>query len=362
MIRLPYLYSLVLLTLFTGCSTPPDSSPSRSPKIRSISAAGNVSILTFSEDKFSATVTIPHGSQSIEPIFKKLMADENTDVLDQYLDGTVNENIAQEIKDVIIASLPDGALDYRVTEFTTASGSSILHFALDRNLIEAIVLPIIKKYTYPGAIPILPLFSVSTTPPILNDLKRLKLLIPCENVSVPKQQLLLPNAPRAYRHGTHRGIDFYVNWGTPVRAVADGVITRAEHGYQEMSADFRLDVLDDAKIMGRTPSDVFEHLLLGQAVYIDHGFDLVPGYRAVTIYAHMSHINSGITVGSTVRRGEVIGQSGNTGTKDSTQKKKTGAHLHWEMILQNKGGEYYLGQGEQYEVLYPFLTNLFTNK
>ena len=189
----------------------------------------------------------------------------------------------------------------------------------------------------------------------------MKLLVPCENVSVPKQQLLLPNAPRAYRHGTHRGIDFYVNWGTPVRAVADGVITRAEHGYQEMSADFRLDVLDDAKIMGRTPSDVFEHLLLGQAVYIDHGFDLVPGYRAVTIYAHMSHINSGITVGSTVRRGEVIGQSGNTGTKDSTLKKKTGAHLHWEMILQNKGGEYYLGQGEQYEVLYPFLTNLFTN-
>ena len=103
MIRLPYLYSLVILTLFTGCSTPPDSSPSRSPKIRSISAKGNVSILTFSEDKFSATVTIPYGSQSIEPIFKKLMADENTDVLDQYLDGTVNDNIAQEIKDVIIA-------------------------------------------------------------------------------------------------------------------------------------------------------------------------------------------------------------------------------------------------------------------
>ena len=360
--RLPYLHLLVLLSLFTSCSAPPDSSPSGSPKTPSFGTTGNVSILTFSEDKFSATITIPHGSQSIEPIFKKLMVDDNTDVLDQYLDGTVNENIVPEIKDEIIASLPDGALDYRITEFTKAPGSSILQLALDRNLLEEIVLPIIKKYTYPGAVPILPLFSVSTKPPILNDLKGMKLLVPCDNVSVPKQQLLLPNAPRAYRHGVHRGIDFYVNWGTPVRAVADGVITRAEHGYQEMSADFRLDVLADAKIMGRTPSDVFEHLLLGQAVYIDHGFDLVPGYRAVTIYAHMSHINSGITVGSTVRRGEVIGQSGNTGTKDSTLKKKTGAHLHWEMILQNKGGEYYLGQGEQYEVLYPFLTNLFTNK
>ena len=204
MIRLPYLYSLVLLALFTGCSTPPDSSPPGSPKTPSFGTTGNVSILTFSEDKFSATVTIPHGSQSIDPIFRKLMADDNTDVLDQYLEGTVNENIVQEIKDVIIASLPDGALNYRITEFTTAPSSSILQLALDRNLIEAIVLPIIKKYTYPGAVPILPLFSVSTTPPILNDLKRLKLLIPCEDVSVPKQQLLLPNAPRAYRHGTHR--------------------------------------------------------------------------------------------------------------------------------------------------------------
>jgi hypothetical protein len=38
--------------------------------------------LTFSEDKFYATVTIPHGSQSVDPIFKKLMANDNTDVLD----------------------------------------------------------------------------------------------------------------------------------------------------------------------------------------------------------------------------------------------------------------------------------------
>jgi len=132
--------------------------------------------LTFTEDKFYATITIPHGSQSVDPIFKKLMADDNADVLDQYLDGTVREDIAPEIKDVIIASLPDGALDYRFIEFTTAPSSSILQLALDRNLIETIALPIIKKYTYPGAVPILPLFSVSTTPPIPNDLKDLKLV------------------------------------------------------------------------------------------------------------------------------------------------------------------------------------------
>ena len=31
------------------------------------------------------------------------------------------------------------------------------------------------------------------------------------------------------------------------------------------------------------------------------------------------------------------------------------------MILQNKAGEYYLGQGETHEVLYPFMENLFTD-
>ena len=359
MIRLNYLYLLVLLAPFTGCNTPPDSSPYIPPKTHSISKEGNVSILTFSEDKFYATITIPHGSQSVGPIFKKLMSGDNTNVLDQYLDGTVNEDTAPEIKDIIIASLPDGTLDYRFIEFNTTPRSIILRLELDRKLIEEIALPIINKYTFPGAVPILPLFSVSTTPPNLNDLKNLKLLLPCENVSVPEQALLLPNAPRAYRHGTHRGIDFYVNWGTPVRAVADGVIIRAEHGYKEMSADFRLDVLNDTKILGRTPSDVFEHLLLGQAVYIDHGFDLVAGYRAVTIYAHMSHINSNITIGSMVRRGEVLGLSGNTGTKDSTLKKKTGAHLHWEMILQNKVGEYYLGQGLKSDSLRVLFQNIF---
>ena len=126
MIRLPYLCLLVLFALFTGCSTPPDSSPSGSPKTPSLGTTGNVSILTFSEDKFSASVTIPHGSKSICPIFKKLISNDNTDVLDQYLNGTVNKDIAQEIKDVIIASLPDGALNYRITEFITAPGSSIL--------------------------------------------------------------------------------------------------------------------------------------------------------------------------------------------------------------------------------------------
>ena len=37
--------------------------------------------------------------------------------------------------------------------------------------------------------------------------KDLKLLLPCKNVKLPKRSSRLPNAPRSYRNGTHRGID-----------------------------------------------------------------------------------------------------------------------------------------------------------
>jgi hypothetical protein len=345
------LLNLLILTFFIGCST--------SPTISTQSTTNRISILTFSEDKLSATITISNGPNSFELALHQLMEHDNTIVVDQYLDGVVENSIISEIKDVIINSLPEDALDFRIKSFSSINNSSIINLELDQNQIESTVYKILKKYNSPEKIPILPLFSISKTPPTLKDLNNIKLLIPCIDTKVPDQQLLLPNAPRAYRHGTHRGIDFYVNWGSSVRSVADGVVVRAEHGYQEMEADFRLDVLNDTKILGRTPSDIFEHLLLGQAVYIDHGFDLVSGYRAITIYAHLSHINSNVRIGSTIRRGQEIGRSGNSGTEDSTLKKKTGAHLHWEMILQNKSGEYYLGQGEKYDVLYPFIKNLF---
>ena len=42
--------------------------------------------------------------------------------------------------------------------------------------------------------------------------------------------------------------------------------------------------------VGYTPSDIFNSILLGKAVFLDHGFDLVPGFRTITIYAHLSHI------------------------------------------------------------------------
>lgn len=91
----------------------------------------------------------------------------------------------------------------------------------------------------------------------------------------------------------HTGIDFTAPTGTEIFATGDGKVTvvdRESRGY-------------------------------GNHVVINHGF----GYE--TLYAHMSRFK--VAVGQKVKRGDVIGYVGNTGTS-------TGPHLHYEVI---KNGE-----------------------
>ena len=191
--------------------------------------------------------------------------------------------------------------------------------------------------------------------------KDLKLLLPCKGVKLPKRASRLPNAPRDYRNGTHRGIDFFANWGTNIRAVADGLVVRADHNYEEYPADFRVEMLKSSGKVGHTPSDIFNSVLLGKAIILDHGFDLVPGFRAITIYAHLSSIKKDLAGGSVVKAGQIIGKTGNTGTRPSTLGTKKESHLHWELILQKDTKEVYLGKDIPYEKLYEMLRNIFQN-
>jgi murein DD-endopeptidase MepM/ murein hydrolase activator NlpD len=92
-----------------------------------------------------------------------------------------------------------------------------------------------------------------------------------------------------WRLGYHPGLDLAVPVGTPIKAVADGVVLEAEpagnSGY-------------------------------GHYVKIDHGNGLH------SLYAHMSTLK--VDVGEQIAAGEVIGLSGNTGFS-------TGPHLHLEI-------------------------------
>lgn len=87
----------------------------------------------------------------------------------------------------------------------------------------------------------------------------------------------------------HTGMDFNAVIGTPIYATGDGVVERA-----------------DAEASG-----------YGNHVVINHGF----GYE--TLYGHMSKIM--VAPGQQVKRGEVIGLVGNTGTS-------SGPHVHYEVI------------------------------
>ncbi len=87
----------------------------------------------------------------------------------------------------------------------------------------------------------------------------------------------------------HAGIDVALARGTPVRASAQGRVLA-----------------------------VGDYFFNGKTIFIDHGNGLI------TMYCHLDRI--GVNAGATVRKGQRIGLSGNTG-------RATGPHLHWSVIL-----------------------------
>jgi murein DD-endopeptidase MepM/ murein hydrolase activator NlpD len=92
----------------------------------------------------------------------------------------------------------------------------------------------------------------------------------------------------------HNGVDFTPGMGTPIYAIADGVVTEAAFGGS-----------------------------FGQHVYLEHVID---GQKVESYYAHMIEGSSTLVEGDTVKVGDFIGLVGSTGAS-------TGAHLHLEVHL-----------------------------
>lgn len=128
------------------------------------------------------------------------------------------------------------------------------------------------------------------------DLEGQKLPYPVPNNTT----ISSPYGPRTHPvYGTpntfHTGVDFPAPYGSPIISVADGIITKTVN-------------VDNGGY--------------GLYVMVDHGSGVV------TLYAHNSKNN--VTVGQTVKAGDVIGFIGTTGTS-------TGNHLHFEV---RKDGNY----------------------
>ncbi|MCI1017414.1 peptidoglycan DD-metalloendopeptidase family protein [Microbacterium sp. C5A9] len=93
----------------------------------------------------------------------------------------------------------------------------------------------------------------------------------------------------------HEGIDFVPGEGAPIQAIADGVVRIAtEQGNA-----------------------------YGVTVYIDHVID---GQVITSHYSHMQYGSLQVKAGQTVKVGDIVGHTGNTG-------RSYGAHLHFELIV-----------------------------
>ena len=367
-----FLFSIVTLAWLISCTPPPPLLEPEPPVVITLVDT----VIVEKEIPVVEIDPIVHTSNNFDEISFILPAEINAQHL-WFIEESLREISAGSVKHILADSVRDDSLsvliaqtifndfsadvpNYKFLSATSSGDSLFIHYKLNKMFIDHLIKPYLDTYGFPALKSIAPLYTSHHNPPALEAVSELKLTLPCEACAVPKQALLLPNAPRDYRNGTHRGIDFYVNWGSPVRAVADGVVIRADQHYEEVPSEFRKKLLAEAKQLGHTPSDVFEHILVGQSVYIDHGFDLVSGYRTVSIYAHLSHVKPEIKPGELVATGQVMGLSGNSGTEPSTLGTRKGAHLHWELILQDAGGEYYLGQGWDTEKLYQELIRIFS--
>jgi len=151
--------------------------------------------------------------------------------------------------------------------------------------------------------------------------------IPVPGGVVPTAPELLPNSSRAYRGGTHEGIDFPVRTGTPVLAAAAGRISRIDYAYQEWSEPARNAAIDNSRRLGYTPELILD-LIRGRQVWVDHGGGVV------TRYAHLSAV-APLTRGDWVEPGQLIGYAGQSGFPEG------GPHLHFEIRI----GDTFLGAG-----------------
>lgn len=124
--------------------------------------------------------------------------------------------------------------------------------------------------------------------------------IPAISPVVPDRKIYRLSSSFGYRSDPftgkskrHSGVDFALKPGNPVYATGDGVVEKVK----------------------------YEFYGYGNQILIDHGF----GYK--TRYAHLKSIN--VVEGMKVKRGERIGDSGNSG-------RSSGPHLHYEVIYKDK--------------------------
>jgi len=181
-------------------------------------------------------------------------------------------------------------------------------------------------------------------------------VVPVPGSTLSSRAAHWPAAPRAYRNGIHEGVDFYdgavsgasIAYGTAIVAMAAGTVSRADHGYVEMTRTEYDEVIRVSRSSMITPEDALDRLR-GMQVWIEH-----PG-GFVTRYAHLSGIPPEVQVGARVTQGQVIGFTGNSGTVEAADGTQDDPHPHVEIW----SGDKYLGQGREPAEIFEMARQLF---
>ena len=171
---------------------------------------------------------------------------------------------------------------------------------------------------------ILPFFSMPNLP----------FTMPIQGTNLTSRALQMPGAPRHYRLGVHEGLDFYWRTGTPLVAIADGIVVRVDLMYETPpSSDFDFWEEETAQL-GKT-SDSALNFYRGRQVWIEHQDGII------IRYAHLSAIAPELELGDFVQKGQFIGEIGNSGSPaHQSVDPNADAHLHIEIWMD----EMYLGQ------------------
>jgi murein DD-endopeptidase MepM/ murein hydrolase activator NlpD len=172
----------------------------------------------------------------------------------------------------------------------------------------------------------------------LDNLRGLQ--VPIQDARVTTRDFQMPGAPRHYRLGVHEGLDFYthttgvpIDSSTEVRSIADGIVIRALVDHKPLTAAESDAWVAKSQGLGYTPPEVLDGYR-GMQVWIDHGDGVV------SRYAHLSSIAPDVNEGATVRKGQVIGNVGNSGTPGSVGSQTYDVHLHLEIWVNG----HYVGQ------------------
>ena len=162
----------------------------------------------------------------------------------------------------------------------------------------------------------------------------------CQAVPLPWPSVL-PNARRAYRSGTHQGVDFGCpRLGHPVVAALAGRVVMAVGDFEDPPPQERSRLLDTASALGATPAYTLV-MLYGNYVVVDHGIIGGVGH-VVSLYAHLDALDTGIRPGLWVEAGQSLGTIGNSGTyAGASGSPDAQLHLHWELHIDG----HYLGIG-----------------